>query len=219
MNNESTDKESQTFTDRDIFTKIWTSPREVFKFIHENQYDKHVGILLFFAGISRALNRAALRGLGDRSSLFAILALSIIVGGLFGWITYYFYAFLLSWTGKWIDGQGDSKSILRIMAYAMFPGLIALLLKIPQIAVYGNEMFKSDGDITSAGILANSIVYSSMFLEIIFGLMSVVFIVIGLSEVQKLSIGKSILNLILPIILILSVLVSLGILFATFSMI
>ena len=201
MNNELISTENQQdFTDRDIFTKIWTSPRKVFKFINDNHYDKYVNGLLFFAGVSRAFDRASLKDIGDKMSLLTILGLCIIVGGLLGWISYYIYAALLSWTGKWIEGQGNTKSILRIISYAMTPAIIALIFLIPQIGIYGNEMFKSDGDITSAGLIANIFVYGSMILEFILGIWTIIFCIIGVSEVQKLSIGKTILNLLLPLL-------------------
>lgn len=193
-------EEYQNLTDKDIFTKIWTSPRKVFKFINDNHYDKYVNVLLFFAGISRAFDRASLKDMGDNMSLLAILAICIIAGGLLGWISYYIYAALLSWTGKWIKGQGDTKSILRIISYALTPTIITLIFLIPQIGIYGNEIFKSDGDIISAGLVGNILVYGSLLLEFILGVWTIVFFVVGVSEVQKLSIGKAILNLLLPIL-------------------
>lgn len=187
-------------TDKDIFSKIWTKPRLIFKFINDNQYDKFVKLLLVLAGISRAFDRASMKDMGDNMSIWGILSLSIILGGLLGWISYYIYAALLSWTGDWLDGKGDTTSILRILAYAMTPAIISLLLLIPQIGIYGNEIFKADGDITSAGLIPNILVYGSMILELILGIWTIVLCVIGVSEVQKLSIGKSILNLLLPIL-------------------
>jgi len=202
MNDELINTENQQdLTDRDIFTKIWTSPRKVFKFINDNHYDKYVNSLLFFAGISRAFNRASLKDMGDKMSLLTILGLCIILGGLLGWISYYIYAALLSWTGKWIKGQGDTKSILRIISYDLTPAIIALIFLIPQIGIYGNEMFKSDGDIISAGLTANIFVYGSMILEFILSIWTIIFCIVGISEVQKLSIGKSILNLLLPLLI------------------
>ena len=53
------------------------------------------------------------------------------------------------------DGQGDTSSILRILAYAMIPSIIALVFLIPQIVIYGLEVFKEDGDLTSAGWISN----------------------------------------------------------------
>ncbi|KZS38805.1 hypothetical protein AWE51_14570 [Aquimarina aggregata] len=190
----------ESLTDKEIFSKIWTKPRQVFKFINDKHYDKYVKLLLVLAGISRAFDRASMRNMGDKMPVLVILGLCIILGGLLGWISYYIYAALLSWTGKWINGKGDTTSILRILSYAMTPAIIALLFLIPQIGIYGNEIFKANGDITSAGLISNIIVYGAMILEFILGIWTIVFCVIGMSEVQKLSIGKSILNLLLPIL-------------------
>lgn len=194
--------EELILTDREIFTKIWTSPRRVFKYINDNQYDKYVTVLLIFSGISRAFDRASMRNMGDDLSLWGIIGICVVFGGLLGWLSYYFYAALVSWTGKWLNGQGNTTSILRILSYAMLPSIIALIFLVPQIGVYGVEIFKEEGDITSAGLLSNIFVYGSIFLEFVLGIWTIVFSVIGVSEVQKLTIGKSILNIILPVIVI-----------------
>lgn len=188
--------------DNNIFTKIWISPRQVFKFINDNRYDKDVTVLLVLSGISRAFDRASMKNIGDNMSIWAILGLCIILGGLLGWISYYIYAALISWTGKWLNGKGNTSSILRILAYAMVPSIIALLFLIPQITIYGVEIFQTDGDITSASWGSNIFVYGSMAIEVILGVWTLVFCVVGISEVQKLSIGLSILNLLLPLLLI-----------------
>jgi hypothetical protein len=195
-------EENQSFTDKEIFTKIWTEPREVFKYIHDNKYDKHVSVLLVFAGISRAFNRAVLKDMGDSLPLMVILGICIILGGLLGWISYYLYAALISWTGKWLNGKGDTTSILRVLAYGMIPSIIALILLIPQIGIYGNEIFKSEGDVTSAGVPSNIIFYGSMILEFALGIATIIFFVIGISEVQKIGTGKAFLNLLLPVLVI-----------------
>ena len=185
-------------TDRDIFTQIWTSPRLVFKFINDNKYDKYVHVLLILAGITKAFDRASTRNMGDDMPLIAVLALCVILGGLLGWISYYIYAALLSWTGKWLKGLGDTNSLLRMMSHAMIPSIVALILLIPQVAIFGNEIFQSEMDIYSSGLLSIIIFYVTLFFELILGIWTLVIFVIGISEVQKISIGKSILNMILP---------------------
>jgi hypothetical protein len=189
-------------SEKKLFIKIWTSPREVFKFINTYKYEKHVTVLLVLGGVSRAFDRASLKNMGDDFSILGVIAYCVILGALFGWISYYIYSALVSWTGKWLKGKGDSNSLLRVFAYGLIPAIISLLFLIPQIVIYENEIFKSDGDIFSKGIIANIIVYSAMFLELVLGIWSFVLCIIGVSEVQKFSIGKSILNLILPVLVI-----------------
>ena len=195
-------EEPISMTDKEIFAKIWLKPKQVFNYINANNYDKYVIVLLAFAGISRAFDRAVMKDMGDRFSLLTILGICIIGGGLLGWISYYIYSALLSWTGKWLNGKGNTKSILRIIAYAMTPLIIALLLLIPQIGIYGIEMFKAEGDLISAGIVYNLIFYGSVILEFILGIYTIIFCVLGVSEVQQFGIGKAILNLLLPLIII-----------------
>lgn len=208
---------AENFTDKEIFTKIWTSPRAVIKYINENKYEKFVAILLILAGIARAFDRASTKDMGDTYSLWTIIGICVVLGGSLGWIAFYIYGLLLSWTGKWLKGQGDQKSIVRMLAYAMTPMILTLLLVIPQIGIYGVEIFKSDGDITSAGLLSNIIFYGAMILELVLGIWSLVLCVIGISEVQKLSTGNAILNLLLPILIIAVPILCLTMFFSLFN--
>lgn len=192
----------QGLSDKEIFTKIWMSPRMVFQYINERHYDKYVPILLIIAGIARAFDRAATKNLGDTLSLWVIIGGCIVLGGLLGWLSFYIYAALLSWTGKWLHGKGNTTSILRVLAYAFIPISLALLLMVPQIGIYGIEIFKSDGDTTSAGMLLNIFYYGALILEVVLGIWAFVLCVVGVSEVQKLSIGNAVLNIFLPVLII-----------------
>ena len=191
-----------TLSDKEIFTKIWTEPRRVLKYIHETKYEKCFYILLFLAGVSGAFDRAVNKNMGENVSLLGIVAGCVILGGFLGWLSYYIYAALLSWTGKWLDGKGDTDSIYRILAYAMIPSAISLIFLVPQIAVYGIDLFVKDGDLVNAGIVGNIVFWGAILLEIILGIFTIVFSVIGLSEVQKVSVWKAILNLVLPLLII-----------------
>lgn len=193
--------ERTQISDKDIFIKLLTSPREAFKYINDYKYGKHLYLLLFIAGMVRTFDRASTKNMGDNYSIWTIIAICVIFGGLFGWITYYIYSALVIWTGNWLNGKGDIQSILRVFAYAFFPSIFILLLLVPQIAIYGNELFKSDNDLYNLASTQSFILYFILFAEFALGIWSFVLCVIGISEVQKLSIVKSILNLLLPAIL------------------
>jgi hypothetical protein len=136
-------------SNKEIFTKIWTSPRLVFRYLDNQEYDKFLTPLLILAGIARALDRASNNGSGDALPLTAVLLISIIAGGLLGWISYYLYAALLAWTGKWIKGKSDFTGLLRVIAHSSIPIIVGILLIIIQIVLFENEIFKSDGDLYS----------------------------------------------------------------------
>lgn len=196
------ESENPEFTDKEIFTKIWTSPRLVFKYLNDNNYDKFVYVLLILAGITKTFERASTKSMGDNLPLIAVLAICIVLGGLLGWISIYIYAALMSWTGKWLKGQGNTNSLVRMISYASIPSILGLILLIPQVAVFGNEIFQSDFNMYERGMLSLIVFYFTIAIEIILAIWTIAIFIIGTSEVQKLSIGKSILNIILPALVI-----------------
>ena len=192
-------------SDKEIFTKIWMSPRQVFKFINQNGYTKFSTILLILGGITGALNSASTRNMGDIMPLWSVLIVCLIGGGVFGWLYFYIYAALLSWTGKWLKGTGNTKSLFRMISYALIPSLLVLFTFILRIALIGNAEFQRNMDVLDNEFLITSLFSFSLFVEIVTGVWTLAILVIGISEVQKLSIGKSIVNLILPGVLLIIV--------------
>ncbi len=190
------------YSDIEIFKNIWFSPREIFSYITKNEYDSFTYILLFLVGINRGFSQAILKNSGDNLPLLAIVLISIIIGGLFGWISYYIFAALLSWTGEWLGGKGDTKSILRMLAYAMIPSILSLLLLIPQLSIAGEGLFQSKFDIFSLDLFSIYIYYISFFISTTLGIWSLVLYVIGLSEVQKFSVWKAIANVLIATLVI-----------------
>ena len=189
-------------TGAEIFTEIWLNPRTVFKFINENQYEKYLIILFILAGISNSIDRAVFRDAGDDLSLEVILLMSIFLGGLLGWISYYIYAALLSWTGKWLDGKADTKSILRVCGYATIPTSIALIFVMVQIYFSGIGYFQTEGFIYYENSMEEYIIWASLISEFILGIWSMIFFIVGISEVQGFSLSRAAVNLFLPIVII-----------------
>jgi len=202
--------EAIQLSNREIFTKIWTSPRSVMKSTNENRYNDLTTILLIFAGINGSFNRAENTNMGDHMSLFSVLAICIIGGAVFGWISFYIYSALLSWTGKWLKGKGNTGSLLRMVSYTTIPSLVALCMIVLRITLFGNQEFQKHVDIFDNGILSGIVYGFSLLIEIGMGIWTIVILVTGISEVQKLPIGKSILNMILPVLLLCAILIPIG---------
>lgn len=179
----------EALSDQDVFTKIWTQPRKVFKFINDTQYEKYFYILLFFAGVVRALDRASTKNTGDDSSLFFILFFGVVLGGAFGWISYFIYAALTSWTGKWLDGAGDTTSIFRMMAYALLPSTLALVFIIPQIAIFGVDVFR-DVEYDTATAFGDIVFWISVFCEVVLSLTTLVLWPSGFQKSRNFRFGK-----------------------------
>lgn len=203
-NYEENEQEGIRLSGRDIFSKIWMSPRMVFKFVNDSNYNGLTTSMLIFAGIVNALYSASFRNIGDQMSLPIVLIVCLIGGGIFGWIYFYLYAALLSWTGKWLKGAGNTRSLLRMMSLAFIPSLVLILPFILRIALYGNEVFQSNIDIFAKGAPTIAAYAFFTFVETAIGVWTLGILIIGISEVQKLSVWKSILNMILPIIIVMA---------------
>ena len=145
--------------------------------------------LLIVAGISKAFDRASTTGMGDTLPLYGVITACVFSGLIFGWLTAYIYAALMSWTGRWISGEADTRSIMRVIAYASIPTIIAMIFLIPQVILYGDHVFRDEGDVVSDSMLQNVIYWGSVIMEVLLGIYSLVLHVIGISEVQEFGIG------------------------------
>jgi hypothetical protein len=182
--------EVQRFTDKEIFTKIWTFPRPVFKFINHFKYQKYLTVLLILAGIVNAFDRADISNIGKYDSIIVTIIASIVGGALFGWISFYIYSSLIRFTGKWINGKANTDSILRTLAYASIPSIAGLVLIIPKLLLRGSDLYE------------NVLTYGFSITESILGVWTLVLSVIGISEVQQFSIGRAVVNLILAVLVV-----------------
>jgi hypothetical protein len=197
----SNNQQEELVTPKNILSKILLSPKEAFIFIENYKYDKYVMLFLILSGIVRALDKAISKNMGDNLSVWGVIFFSILIGIAFGWILNYIYAASISWTGRWFNGKGNTQSILRIIAYSFLPSIISLFFLSLQILIYGNAIFQSDSQYLNEGF--NAIInYIFAFIDLILIIWTIVLFVIGISVVQKISIGKAILNLILPAFLI-----------------
>lgn len=194
--------EHENFSDYEIFTKIWSKPYSVLRFIHTKQYEKNMYLILFLIGVVNAFDRASLRNMGDTKSLTEIIVGSIIVGGLLGWISFYFYSFLVSWAGLMLKGKGDRESLYRVFTYSMIPAIGNIILTFIQIIFFGGDAFTSDFDNEFGDYATAFIFYSLAMASLGLGIYSIILCVIGTSIVQNFSFGRALLNLLLPIIFI-----------------
>jgi hypothetical protein len=190
------------FTDKEIFTQIWTRPRPVFKFINHCRYEKHATLLFILAGIAKAFSRTEDKSMLDTSSIVVTLIGCIIGGALFGWISYYIYSSLVRWTGTWLKGCANTDAILRILAYASIPTIVGLVLIIPELALRYSTAFGEDNFSFGNNITYTILYYMLIFIKAVLGIWTLVLYTIGIAEVQQFSIGKALINLILPLVVV-----------------
>ena len=200
-NFEEFDNNISYINDKNLLSRIWTNPSDTLNYILKNCPDRYVTILLVLGGIVRAITRASNRNMGDNMTTILVLAISIITGGLFGWITYYIYAWALSLTGKWLGGESNPSKFRTVIAWALIPSICSLILLIPELIIFGDDLFKSQTVYKSEFIRYSWIAFG--LTELALSIWSITILVIGIGILQKFGIGKSILNMILPLLVLL----------------
>lgn len=194
--------ETQTIiSNKTLVLGIWTKPKQTFEYILKQNPNKFVILLIVLGGIVSAIDRASTKGMGDKMSTASVLLFALIGGALFGWITYYLYAFFMSFTGKWIKGKAEAPQFRTVIAWSLIPSVASLILLIPELLVFGDDLFKSE---LSSNELWYVLLYSFFGLvELVLGIWTLIILVKGVSIIQDFGIGKSILNVLFPGILLL----------------
>lgn len=123
------------------FLTIWTRPRETVRALVAESPELHVILLTCLAGIGESLDRASVRSLGDRESLPVIFAMALLWGPLGGLLALWLWSHLIRWTGRWIGGTASREALRTALAWAMVPVVCGLLLWIPELLLFGSDLF------------------------------------------------------------------------------
>ncbi len=194
------DFESAELTDSEIIGSIWLEPKFIFEYLIQKNYRKWVLLLIVLGGISGRLAEISNDNYADHFP-FGPVVFSIIGGAIFGWIGYYIFSFLVSWTGKWIDGTANSDTLLLVIAYAQIPIILAIAIYALELILFNTSQFTYEQ--MMALDMDQKLLFFPLFaVELVLSVWSIVLLVVGVSVAQNFSIGKSILNLLMPVLLI-----------------
>ncbi|MGI4762116.1 MAG: YIP1 family protein [Janthinobacterium lividum] len=176
-----------------LFRKIWTEPRATLSYILANQVDEHVSLLFVLGGITRAIGRAITQYPTNKMGGATTLILAIVGGSISGMITYTGYAWGMSLMGGWLGGKASSDQLKTVIGWALVPTIATLLLLIPTLAVLSDEVSGMAGP-----LLPNSLALACALLQIGLGIWSTVILLKGVALVQEFTIGRSLVNVLLP---------------------
>lgn len=129
-------------------------------------------------------------------STTSILLLALVGGGLFGWITYLLYAWGMSVTGQWLRGRSNYDTFRTVLAWSLVPSITTLLFLMPEVAVFGDSLFKSDLVVYS--LASRTLAIAGGLAQLVFSIWSLVILIKGIMLVQNFSLGRALANMILP---------------------
>jgi hypothetical protein len=149
--------------------------------------------LLILTGITTSLNYDLYHYLRGEKSLVSYLFFSIVVGGIFGWVLFYFWAYAVALIGVFFKSKTSGENIVNIIAYSYAPLFALLIIVIFELIFYSIIGFPQS---------ANSLVLGFALIKLIIQLYCLILMIIGVSKVQGLSILKGVITILIPCIVV-----------------
>ncbi len=167
------------------FQTIWLHPRRTVRRIVALEPELHVVLLVCLAGVGRTLDRASMRNAGEALSVQAILAIACVFGPIGGLIGLWVGSHLIRLAGTMIGGQGERTQIKTAIAWASVPSVFALALWVPQILLFGSDLFtEATPRLDSQPLLWIPFIAISIA-EVVLGVWSFVLLCNTVAEVQQ----------------------------------
>lgn len=184
------------------WVSIWTKPRKTIRQIIDSGSNKWIFVLISIGGIVDALNNASGQSRGDNYSLTTIVVGSIISGPIFGIVGLYVGSAILRWTGKWIGGKGEIQDIRTAIAWANIPIIWSLVLWVPELIIFKEEIFTSETPRIDASNTLAVLWLIFAAIEIVLAVWSAVIFLKSLGEAQGFSAWKALGNVLLSVLII-----------------
>ena len=197
-----TKKKKQLDTLNPWFT-IWTRPRATMRSVLDTDPRRMVLVLAMLAGFAQALDKASLRHVGDRLPVPAIFLIAALAGSVIGILTLYLSGALLTWTGKWLNGKATPQHARAAVAWSNVPLIWALILWVPELMLFGKELFLSETPVLDGNPLLIIIFLLFAVIELLIGIWAFVIFLKCLGEAQQFSAWKALANALIALVIFL----------------
>jgi len=181
---------------------MWTKPRATIQQIIDSNPQHLVLLLAAVSGFAELLNQASVKSLGDRLEWPYIVIAAAVLGPITGIISLYLGGALLRWVGSWLGGEASAQQIRAAIAWASVLTIWSLLLWLPELALFGQDLFTTATPRIDANPLLAVALLGFSVVEIILGVWALVVLLKCLGQVQGFSAWKALGNLILSALVI-----------------
>ncbi|MCS1352839.1 Yip1 family protein [Mechercharimyces sp. CAU 1602] len=120
---------------------IWLHTKKVTERVVPTTTKKQMILLILVYGVAVGLENAAMKNMGDKMSIVQIGVSSVIIGPLMGLFIWFVMSGILYWTSRLLGGIASFRETRVATAWATIPFSGKLILWIPQLLLFGDEMF------------------------------------------------------------------------------
>ncbi len=181
---------------------MWVKPRETIRWIVKTDPNYKIWWLAAFYGFPLLLRFAQGLSLGQDFSALTIFIASLILAAPIGMLGFVIMSALVFWMGKWLGGSASYPEVRASIAWSKMPNAVVGVLWVFLMLLFGGRVFLETFPLSPfAG--ASYVAFSAITLaHTVLIIWSFVLLFRSLAEVQKFSMWKSIINVVLPFVVI-----------------
>ncbi len=184
--------------------KIFTKPRMTIRAIVEYNPNFRLFVLAAIYGMCAFFGLAQNMGLGSHKNFVVFLPL-LILAPLWGYMVFSVGAFFVFIIGKLLKGQADFKQVRLAYAWSNVPLIINAVLWLFLFFIFGSDLFSPAHLQAALSAKTYWILMLAVLAQLVFSIWGIVIYVIALSEVQRFSILRTLVNLILGLAVFLAI--------------
>lgn len=173
---------------------ILTHPRQTIQKIISYNPNYLLLMLSFIYGFPWILNLAQTASLGRTYPQMQIIIAGLLLAIPIGYIAFSFFSFLYLWLGKLIQGRGTFLTIRSAVAWSNIPNAISIAIWIVFMMLFRNSLF-NDAAANAPGFSNYAMV--AFIIQLICSIWAFWILLHTLSYVQKFSLWKALLNIVL----------------------
>lgn len=173
---------------------ILTHPRQTIQRIISYNPNYLLLMLSFIYGFPWILNLAQTASLGRTYPQMQIMIAAILLAIPIGYIAFSFFSFLYLWIGKLLQGKGTFLTIRSAVAWSNVPNAISIVIWIIFMMLFRNSLFN---DATANVPSFSNYAMVAFIIQLICSIWAFWILLHTLSYVQKFSLWKALLNIVL----------------------
>ena len=165
---------------------IWSSPRMTIRALIEGRQDKNFYILAGLTGLQAFLFFYGYYAVFSAANFLVFLLIALFFAPILGTFWFYFCAYLLHVTGRWLNGLASCRQLRLVFAWSKVPLLIDLFTWLI-VLTFVSEYFAAPS-LNGAAFFFFNLIFA------ISKIWSLVILIQGIREVQNFSILQAIAN-------------------------
>lgn len=174
---------------------LWLHPRATLRYLLAHSPNRYVTPLLVLGGVARAVGRIHYNQLLP-ATVSGQLLLAVVVGGGFGWLTLYAYAWGLVVTGRWLGGRAHFEALRLVVAWALLPAVVGLAPALLVLDLHSENAFRRE--VLDVPLSTDTLTNGLIYLQGVLSAWVVGVMLTGIQLVQGFSLGRAVLNMLLP---------------------